>query len=136
MNKLKIKKISKNDFELTITFNNIVIGTICLEIVKNPFALSMNEFIGKLLLKENLQLTNYIFLHDFYVEKNHRNNKIGSKLIKLCIKIVEKNFPNYKIMLDAQPYTDSDLSIDKLIIFYENFGFKLIEGFGNNLMIR
>jgi GNAT superfamily N-acetyltransferase len=138
-----ITNLTENDYSLSAEFNGKEIGRLCFEILKNPFTHAMHEFVRKSILKENLQLTNYIFLHDFYVEPLYRNNKIGTRLLTGVIGIVELKFPEYKLMLDAHPFSDVTfandstlLSVDKLIQFYEKFDFTYIEGFGNNIMIR
>ena len=53
-------------------------------------------------------------IEDFVVDKDHRNKKIGTKLIDMAIKMAKQK-GCYKIILEC---------IDELIPFYQKFGFK------------
>jgi glucosamine-phosphate N-acetyltransferase len=53
-------------------------------------------------------------IEDFVVDKDHRNKKIGSKLIDMAIKMAKQK-GCYKIILECT---------DELIPFYQKFGFK------------
>ncbi|MBN1923251.1 MAG: GNAT family N-acetyltransferase [Nanoarchaeota archaeon] len=64
--------------------------------------------------------TKYADIDSLYVKKNYRNKKVGTALLKHCLKELEKaGYERTILSADSK-------EMDKLIKFYEKHGFKVL----------
>ncbi len=83
------------------------------------------DLLPKSLKKERYFYGQWFYIIELYVPKKHRNKGIASKLINKMIKWANKN--KYSLILEVTPYEGS--TYNKLVKFYEKFGFKYTNGY-------
>src|SRR5271157_2693979 len=97
---------------------------------KNYFIINYyinNEDVGELIIKPYIGSShNYLYIQSLFVNEEYRKQGIGTKLMEKLISILpncKKMYNVNEIICIAEPYQEN-ISEEKLIQFYKNFGFK------------
>jgi len=93
----------------------------------------------------------YLVLNTLFVQRDHRGQGIGNKMMIKVMETIKKEYPNYdRVVLWTNPFSIymgiNYLSIELLKKFYKKFGFKSVdinfilpdaqEEYNGNLMIK
>ena len=85
------------------------------------FYISNNSILGFCNIRE-IENNSSCFLHGLYIDINHRNEKIGTKLLLHCIYKCKNDLNCKKLILHV--FNNNNIPAKKL---YEKLGFKLNE---------